>query len=137
DVIPHVYRRATGKEWTIKIWTAKGSDLAVIANAFFTVPNLLPLRNTGFLAMDGMEIVWAPKSPGNPAAHVQQILVGGAPLEFDRYYRVALTDGMLLALSIVDGLVDLLDLSHVDETGIEGWRSVLAFGMNTRNLTEE
>ncbi|MBI3558582.1 MAG: bifunctional metallophosphatase/5'-nucleotidase [Deltaproteobacteria bacterium] len=138
DFMPHILNWASGKEWTVKIWHATGKDLSFVMNVFYSVGNVLPLGNTGFLAVDGMEIVWQPKDADHAVPAIVSTTIGGAPLDTSRMYRVALTDGMTLALTIANEKFHLgMDLSNIEDTGIEAWRTVIAYATKMQHLTSE
>ena len=138
DFMPHILNWTNGKEWTVKIWHAKGKDLSLVMNVFYTAGNVLPLGNTGFLAVDGMEIVWQPKDASHVVPSIVSTTIGGQPLDTTRNYNVALTDGMTLALNIANEKFSLgMDLSNIEDTGIEAWRTVIAYAAKVPHLTAE
>ncbi len=138
DFMPHILNWTTGKEWTVKIWHATGKDLSFVMNVFYSVGNVLPLGNTGFLAVDGMEIVWQPKDADHVVPSIISTTIGGKPLDTARNYNVALTDGMTLALTIANEKFHLgMDLSNIEDTGIEAWRTVIDYATKVQHLRAE
>jgi len=137
DVMPHIYDfERTRKEWTIKLWNARGSDLALFIH-LITLTNTFALDRTGFFAHDGIEVVYEPKTDGNPVARVKEIRVGGAILDPAQRYPVALLDGTLMAIRIASEKFYLgVDFSELMETGIEGPRAVIDYGKSVPLFTE-
>jgi len=137
DVMPHIYDfEGTRKEWTIKLWNARGSDLALFIN-LITLTNTFALDRTGFFAHDGIEVVYEPKTDANPVARVKEIRVGGERLDPAKRYPVALLDGTLMAIRIASEKFFLgVDFSELMETGIEGPRAVIAYGKTVPLFTE-
>src|SRR5262249_20128125 len=61
DVNPHIYNPTTGKEWTLNVWNALGSDILKIVGAFYTTSGLMPLSSPlGWLSADNAVIDWDP-----------------------------------------------------------------------------
>jgi 5'-nucleotidase len=141
DVIPHIYNPTTGKEWTLHVWNAKGSDLLLMFNIFYTVNGLMPLGNPiGWLSADGVSVVWEPGTNSKPGARaipaVKSLLVGGAPLDPNARYTVTLSDGMWTALTIANSEFSLgVDLSQLEDTGLEAWRPVVDYAASLGHLT--
>lgn len=134
DVMPHILNWQTKKEWTIKVWNARAQDLGLVMNVFY-LGNVLPMDHTGFIAVDNMEVVWQPKGQGVPVPLIKSIKIGGQPLDQSRRYKVGLTDGMLTALTIANDKFSLgMDLANVQDTGIEGWRAVIAYGLKVKSF---
>ena len=126
DVIPHMYNPATGKEWTLNVWNALGSDLKLVAQVFYIATGLMPQSSPlDWLSMDNAEIDWNPAAliPG-----VHSIQIGGQDLDPDARYKVALTDGLLFALQTESSKFYAgIDFSQLTNTGIEAWRAVMAY----------
>ncbi|MEK7690219.1 MAG: metallophosphoesterase, partial [Bdellovibrionota bacterium] len=128
DIIPHVYVRETGREWTVKVWNARGDDIGLMVNILYSGANLFPTVGQELVAFDNLIVHWTPGNEENPIPVVEDIFIGGERLDITKRYRVALTDGMWLAFNIINDLVPLgMDLSQLEETGIEGWRAVLDY----------
>ncbi len=125
DILPHIYSFATGKEWTLKVLEMRGQDLSLFLNLIYFT-NTLPLSGTGFFSHSGIEVDWKAKTDEQPVAEIRAIRVGGQPLNPELRYRVALTDGLLLALQIANGKLNLgIDLSRLTDTGVEAWRALV------------
>ncbi len=137
DVLPHLYNFATGKEWTVKVWNARGSDLKIITEIMY-LPNIVPIRDTGFFAFDNLETTWKPKTLGIPFPQIVGIKIGGKDLDSKKYYTVAMTDAMVLALHTFNEKLHLgFDLSQITDTGIEAWRAILAYISEVKTITAE
>ena len=68
--------------------------------------------------------------------HILLLKVGGAPLDVSRHYKTVMTDAVMATLLIANAKLHLgMDLSDITETGIEGWRAVLAYATKTRHFT--
>ncbi|HUP57722.1 MAG TPA: metallophosphoesterase [Bdellovibrionota bacterium] len=138
DVIPHTWNPRTGKEWTVHVWNATGSDLSWLFTSMFVVTGILPKSAPlGWPNLDGIEIAWWPIF-GKEALNVRKILVNGEPLDKNRRYRVAITDGLIRALNVASSILPHdFDLSQVENTGVEAWQAVLRYGSVPGNLALE
>lgn len=138
DVMPHIFNWDSKKEWTIKIWEARGKDLAAVLDIVYTLPNALPVPPPGFIAFDGAEVTYQPRTEDQPVPVVKNIQIGQSPIDLSRTYQVALTDGMILALQIINEKLGIgFDLSRMHDTGIEGWRAVLNYARKVKHLKED
>lgn len=140
DAVPHVYSYADDKEWTVKMWNARAADIMTVLTVFYTAGNAIPgVSLSGYLAMDGMEVTWRPDAPnanGERIPVITGVTIGGEPIDLNRRYRVAVTDGFMISLEIVKKELGIpLDLDDVTDTGIEDWISVVSYGTSVRNLT--
>jgi 5'-nucleotidase/UDP-sugar diphosphatase len=148
DVMPHIYNGDTGREWTLHTWNAKGSDLYVVAEAFYTLSSLMPLSTPiGWLSIDNAKVIWDPKavfknrpsptvlSASGSTPAVKSILYAGRPLDPTARYKVGMTEGLLFAIRQANDKFHLnLDLSQVQDTGIETWRALVAFAQGAKRL---
>lgn len=138
DVLPHILNVKSGKEWTVKVWNAKGSDVRLLMDLVFGGVNISGSDRAGFVSMSGIEVVWKPKQSFTDLPKVTDVRVQGQALDPSARYKVALTDGLHLALQILNSKLQLgLDLSSVEESGLEGWRAVLAYAEKERNFTAD
>lgn len=148
DVVPHIYNPTTGKEWTLKVWDAKGSDLSLVINVFYTIAGLVPFSTPlGWLSAEGAEIVWDPSGtprgrprPPGPATPVipavKSIKIGGRALDPGARYRVALSEGLEYAIRTANEKFSLgADLTRVEDTGQEVWRVIVDYGARLGRLT--
>ncbi|MGK5087974.1 metallophosphoesterase [Bdellovibrionota bacterium FG-2] len=121
DVVPHTFDEKTNREWQLKIWTVKGSDLSLAFTVFYTLSGLMPLSSpTGWLSADNVDLTWV---PGGSA--IRSIKIGGEPLNRDKKYRVAISDGLWLAITLANQKLHLgIDLSQMETSNIEAWRAV-------------
>lgn len=135
DFMPHIYDFDSRREWTSKVWTTRGENIQKVMHAFYNLGHRLPLEKKGFLVADGLEVIWDPSASLN---QLKKIEVQGEELKSSKTYRVAVTDGFLLALQIIDQHLHLgFDLSHVEDTGVEAWKAIVARGKELGTLTEE
>ena len=134
DVVPHIYNPAIGKEWTLNVWNALGSDILLISEAFYTTSGLMPLSSPlNWLSTDNAVIDW---NPSGPVPTITSIQIGGLLMNPTSRYTVAMTDGLLFAIQSANTQLHLgLDLSQVTNTGTEAWRAVLAYGESLQHLT--
>lgn len=138
DVLPHILDPTTGKEWTVKVWTARAQDVGLVMNVLYGGVNLFASYNAGIVAMDGVELKWKPKQKSSEIPIVTELKIGGEPIDMGRKYTVALTDGMLLALQLANDKFHLgLELTDIRDTGVEGWRAVLAYALKVRKFTAD
>jgi 2',3'-cyclic-nucleotide 2'-phosphodiesterase (5'-nucleotidase family) len=147
DVVPHIYDYPTGKEWKLRVWNAKGSDLALMINVLYTVDGLMPLGSpVGWLSAENAVIVWDPgikKIPLKDAIAqtraipaVKSITIGGQPLDNGARYKVALADGLITAMTQANEKLHLnLDISDMQDSGIEAWQSVVDYATAAKKLT--
>ncbi len=119
NLMPHIPSRHTGATWTLKRLTLTGRELEVVLNLWVGIGNYdIPI--TGQLSMAGVQLTAQPAGL-NP---VRGLLVGGEPLNAGRDYTVALHDGFLLILMLVNDRVHLgLNLSRVEDSGVEAWQA--------------
>ena len=141
DVVPHIYNPDTGKEWELNVWDAQGSDLQTVVNVFYIVNGLMPLAPLGWLSADGAEITWDPgvkSQSASSAPSVRSIRVGGKPISLTAHYKVALSDGLLLAVRLASEKLNLrIDLSRMNNTHIEAWQAVASYGAQMGRLKRE
>jgi len=137
DAMPHIYNPATGKEWTIHIWQAKGSDLALVFQVFYQLQSLIPsAAPTGWLTAENVLIDWDPTIQSDITPSVKSIMVGGVALDPGKTYSVAITDGLLFGITSANQMLSLgLDLSQVADTGYEAWRTIADYAASAKTLT--
>jgi len=136
DVAPHIYDFVRQTEWTVKVWTVRGQDLALIMNVIY-LANFLPLDGTGFFVHSGIEVDWQPKDDDHAVPSIREMRIAGEPFDPLRSYDLAVTDGVLLAMREVNEKFFLdLDLSKVVDTGIEASQAVIEFASMNAPLTE-
>lgn len=132
DVAPHIYNPVTDREWALRVWNAKGSDLSLVFNAFYTGTSVL-----GWLIADNAHIVWNASRQAQSweelaldasirIPRIESITVGGVPLDPAKRYKVALSDGLLLSVRLANELLHLgIDLSEIQDSGMDTWQSVV------------
>jgi 2',3'-cyclic-nucleotide 2'-phosphodiesterase (5'-nucleotidase family) len=136
DVMPHIFDFKTDREWTVKVLEMRGQDLALFLNLIYFT-NTLPLSGTGFFSHAGIEVDWRAKSSSQPVAEIRAIRVGGVPFDVQKRYRIALADGLLLALTVANEKANLgMDLTRLVDTGVEAWRMVVPWIQANSPLTE-
>lgn len=143
DVSPHIYDPRTDHEWKLRLWNAKGSDIAVVFGALFTINGYMAGGSpTGWFSTDNVTIIWdlsalqASGERGLPK--IKSILIGGVPLEASKRYKIAITDGVLLAIQMANDLTNLgLDLSDIRDSGVEGWQSVVNYVKKVGEISAE
>jgi 5'-nucleotidase/UDP-sugar diphosphatase len=137
DIMPHIYDFASQREWTIKVLSMRGQDLALFLNLIYFT-NTLPLSGTGFFSHAGIEVDWRARTEEQPVSEIRAIRIQGVPLQPERRYRVALTDGLLLAFQQANEKLNLgIDLSQLTDTGVEAWRSFVPWIQANSPLTEQ
>ncbi len=121
DVVPHTYDAKTNREWQLKVWTVRGSDLSTAFTVFYTLSGLMPLSSpTGWLSADNVDISWV---PGGSA--IRSIKIGGELLDRNKSYRVAISDGLWLAITLANQKFHLgIDLTQVETSNTEAWKAV-------------
>jgi len=137
DIMPHIFDFESNREWTIKVLSMRGQDLALFLNLIYFT-NTLPLSGTGFFSHAGIEVDWRARTEEQPVSEIRAIRIQGAPLQPERRYRVALTDGLLLAFRQANEKLNLgIDLSQLTDTGVEAWRSLVPWIQAHSPLTEQ
>jgi len=138
DVIPHIYNGNTGKEWNLKVWNARGSDIQLVMTLFYTISSLTPFASPiGWLVVDNAIVIWDPgqNRPGGPIP-IRSIQIGGRALNPSSRYRVAISEGMLGAVKLANEKFSLgVDLSQVLDTGVEAWQVVTDYAIKKKTLT--
>jgi 5'-nucleotidase len=140
DVAPHIYDPKTDSEWRLRVWNIKGDELSMLFDILYTINGIMPLDSpTGWLVADGATVTWnssrAPVSIDEVRAHglsripkVDQVLVGGVPLDTSKRYTLTLSDGVLLSIRLANEIAHLnLDMSGIQDSGVETWKSVVDF----------
>jgi 5'-nucleotidase / UDP-sugar diphosphatase len=136
DLSPHIYDMRTGREWTVKIWNSKGLDLWLLLNFFYSINGTGAMF--GWLSVDGADITWDPGLKTKDIPAISNIKINGVSLDPEARYRVALNDGIWTILTKVVEKTGLpLDLSQLEDTNIEGSRSVIQFAEQAGNLTAD
>jgi len=136
DVMPHIFDFQTGREWTVKVLNMRGQDLALFLNLIYFT-NTLPLSGTGFFTHAGIEVDWRARTEDQPVSEIRAIRVGGVPLDVLKRYRIALADGLLLALEVANEKFNLgIDLSQLTETGTEVSSMIVPWVRGNSPLTE-
>ncbi len=135
DAMPHIYNAQTQKEWTIKVWNARGADLELLTKIAY-LPNILPLKQTGFFCFDQLQVQWQPKTSFFSFPKILQLYVGQQKLDLQKRYRVAVMDGLLLALKTYNEKFHLgFDLSQIEETGREAWMAIADYIKTVKTIT--
>jgi 5'-nucleotidase/UDP-sugar diphosphatase len=148
DVVPHIFDRTTNKEWMLHIWNAKGKDLLLAMNVFYTIEGLLPMGSPlGWLLTDNAEIVWDPTITRIPLAQVaragsvsvpaiKSVKIGGRALDPNARYKVVVSDGLWRAIALANELAHVgLDLSDLTDTGVQAWESVVRYASSAQKLS--
>ncbi len=134
---PHIYGPANlmpfpefGHTWTLKRLTMTGVDLRGLINT------ALLADRTGifsWLASSGVQLVYDQQNGG--ATPASNILIGGVPLDDKGTYTLALHDGLLLGIRILKRELGMnIDISHLEESGIETWQALLAYSTQKSGL---
>lgn len=118
NIMPHIYNLKTGREWGLHVWNARGKDLKLVVNVFYTLGGFGTLSGGIIhLSTAGMFVNW---TPGVLPLSVNDVEVAGVKIDPEARYKIAITDGMLTAIRKVQSIVDLgVDLSQLTDTGIE------------------
>ncbi len=137
DLAPHIFNPITGKEWTVKTWTAKGSDLWLLLNFFYTINGSGSDGSSfGWLSTDNVELTWKPGTKLLDIPALKEIKINGHPLQANTLYRVALNEGVLTILQKVVEKTGLpLDLSRIQDSSIEGSQSIISFAQSLGQIT--
>jgi hypothetical protein len=67
---------------------------------------------------------------------VDSITIGGVPLDPNAQYKVALSDGLLLAVTLANQMLHLgVDLSDMQDSGLQAWQAVVNYVTQVGHLT--
>lgn len=126
NVMPHLYKQETEREWEVVLWDAAGSDLLKVITVFSTVSGLLPINSPlGWLTVENAVLHW---NLSGTVPLISIASIAGRPFDASRRYRTALTSGFLDAIRQANDLLHLgVDLSRSSTTGVEAWRAVLNY----------
>jgi 5'-nucleotidase/UDP-sugar diphosphatase len=154
NAIPAVFDPKTGKTWTLKTFEMRGRTLLFALRLLFGARRLLPdasYFDRSLLSASGLNFVYRASAvnprqeplftiegaAGNGAARsneslaalelvVEDVRVRGEPLELERVYRVAASQGILETIEFINEFVPgtplPVDPKSVRDTGVETWR---------------
>ncbi|OFZ12806.1 MAG: hypothetical protein A2Z20_10680 [Bdellovibrionales bacterium RBG_16_40_8] len=134
DVAPHIYNPATGKNWTLNVWNARGIDLFAVMTIFYTTAGLLPFNTPlGWLSVNNADLVW---NIEGKVPLLQSLQINNMPFNPATRYKVSLTEGLLASITQVNSKLNLgIDLSQVTNTGIEAWQAIASYAQSLKKLT--
>ena len=113
-----------GHTWTLKRLTLTGADLKRLLTTAMLADQL---GLQGWLATSGVQLAFSPAS-NNGAPLLTNILIQGVALNDSGTYSLAVHEGLLLEIEILKRELGLqLDVSHLEESGVETWQALLAF----------
>ena len=140
NINPAVYNPTTGKIWTLKTAWLSGRTIKRMLDMAYG-PALI--SHYGFLTLSGVSFAYDPwfnydeGSPfslkrffkavgglfsGPSVSGVQDIRVAGQPLDLERFYNVALGDGIVQGMKFINSyLGQVLPLENLIDTGKENW----------------
>lgn len=136
DVLPHLWSPMTQKEWTVKKVKIQGKEILKMLRLQH-VPDAFPFERSGFIAFDNLEVTWKPKSGTIGIPKILNVLVAGKPLQQNREYSVALTEGTVTALQLLSKKFHLgIQLGEIQESGREAWQVILDYTKSLGKITE-
>lgn len=133
DIQPHIYGPygdpafpERGRTWTLKKMQVNGLTLRGIFNFLFIAENMGLI---GHVTFSGGEVTYQGINGGmSPARTIKVRNAATGQLETirdDATYSLAFHDGLLLAMRLITEKLGInLDLSRLEETGIEGWIAI-------------
>lgn len=139
NILPSVYSPETGKSWTLKTLSMKGSTLQWLFTLLLSPQKMVDGKLPSF---SGMEIVYEPafktrepfqkwiNSPqdwieSDPTPIIRSMTIGGSAVEGEKEYSVAYSGGIHHTLSFISGLLPgIFKLEKEKETGIEAWQAL-------------
>jgi hypothetical protein len=136
---PAVYDPIRDQAWTLKLLPVKGRTLRWIINVLYSSKALAQL---GVISTAGMRITFDPllqqsrrnalpfpvpagAGPDEEEAQsiLQEVLIGGRPLDKGATYRVAAGGGIVLAIRFLNSIIpNAIPLDGLEDTGLEDWR---------------
>ncbi|HUP58199.1 MAG TPA: metallophosphoesterase [Bdellovibrionota bacterium] len=145
NAAPAIYDPAKGKSWTIHTLTMTGKVMENLLKAFFSTR---AAANGAGLAGSNIEVVYSPLTEGAAEAEngfgpasalgvlasrqsardvIRSLRIGGAPVDRDRGYKVAVSGGLVSAFRFLNALDrDIVPLDDLTDTGRESWRAIAA-----------
>lgn len=141
DTASHIYGPVAGRPfpekgraWTLKILKIRGLALRGLLNLSFVLEGA---KLMGHIAVSGARVTHL--ESGMSAIQSIHILNSATdryePIVDDRDYTVTLHDGLLLAIRILSAKLGInLDLSRIEDSGIETWQAVTMHAMLKKTL---
>ncbi len=150
NIAPHVYAPTgqdffpeNGVAWTLKKLTLSGDQLKLL----FNIPLVLSeIGNGGWVNVSGAKIVYTglETTPFPVKSTLVLNKTNGIyePVLSERTYTVALHNALILALNIIKKLKPnderfLIDLSKLEESGVQTWESLLNWTKNKGTIRAE
>lgn len=145
-----VYNPKTGKSWTLKTFQLQGSTLSALIKLMYSFK---PIASLGALSTSGMQVTFdhslmqsqqeAPMQlsesffspPNQHISWVQNILIQGKPLDPDRSYKVAASEGVLYCIEFLNSLwSNIVSIDHLQDTHIEDKAIVQSYIRNISSI---
>ncbi len=159
---PAIYDPISDKSWTLKFLPIKGRTLRWLLGLVYSSKQLAQM---GIVSTAGMRVTFDPVTLQNagtefswtgprdlseawlpweleglrePQSILQEVLIGGKPLEPNRTYTAAIGGGIHQAFTILNSVFPgAIPLDEIRETGIEDWRILLAHVRDLSPLTPD
>lgn len=140
DVLPFIYSPYKKSSWTLKTAQMTGETISWLMNFLLSAQNFV---DRGVIAVSGLRVVYDrfTSTPEQTVSlelkklsnqdlsalsrSIKLIEVGGRALQKNKYYQVALPDGVLETIRFFEDNFRLkLDIKNIVDTNIENWRVV-------------
>jgi len=146
NAAPAIYNPETGKSWTVHTLPMSGREIRDLLALFYSTATA---ANELGIVTSGLELTYSPltketepmggenqlpTSIGFPvpnfsreelAGVVQDLKIGGQPVDLNRKYVAAIGGGILAGFQFLDSLgYQIVSLEGLQDTGREGWRVI-------------
>jgi 2',3'-cyclic-nucleotide 2'-phosphodiesterase (5'-nucleotidase family) len=134
SVQPHIYSPLSddprsfpekGTTWRLKIMKALGSDIKLVLNAFLKANTFTQI---GWISVSGMKIYYNLKNvlPIEKISIIDRDTHTEKPLQDNEYYTIAMHDGLIHALSIIDNVLPI-KFTLVEDPKMEAWVAIYKY----------
>jgi 5'-nucleotidase len=170
NALPAIFNPKTGKTWTLKTIPMRGRVFRTTLNLIFGGSSLMPgggYFQSSILSASGLSFVFKGRAistsgtSGPPVLFnlskslerkgmladvspkgliIDDLKVRGQPLEDDRVYQVATTDGVIEAIRFVNSILPgaiPIDENGIHDSGIETWRVLAEYVSHLSPLTPD
>lgn len=158
NILPAVWNPDTQRTWNVRKLPMTGRTLLWLLRLVYSYGKIAQF---GSLSTSGMEVVFNPAlfrekdslraflgtdlmgaiyaigapDPASPPDFIQNVKIGGEPLDTSRTYAVALGGGLVEAVAFINSfLPNAIPTAGIRDTGLEGWRVLADFLARKRTI---
>jgi hypothetical protein len=126
DIFPHIYNPSTGKAWTVKTFNLSGSYIQLLLAGVF--------RSGIYLRMSNAKAVL---DLYQSVDQLQYLELDGKPVDPNRMYTVAGTDGIVDAISLINTFGIDIGVAEIKDSGVEAWRVIANYFKTLSPITKD